>query len=75
MRQTQIFSLLLYIHRTYTHTSLRHPQKYIMHLVEFQMRAHIFALWQEIFPRCFVVSESVWEHTLSELWVVGGKQM
>lgn len=58
-----------------THTSLTRPQLHITRLVSFQMRTCIFALWREIFSRCFVVSESVWEHTLSELWVVGGKQM
>lgn len=70
------FSLSRFTCTKPTHASLTHPQEHITHLVSFWMRAHIFALWREHLPRCFVVSESVWEHTLEpELWVVGGKQM
>lgn len=76
MLQTPVFSLSRFTCTKPTHASLTHPQEHITHLVSFWMRAHIFALWREHLPRCFVVSESVWEHTLEpELWVVGGKQM
>lgn len=47
------------------HPSLIHAATlYITHLVPSWMRAHISALWQELLPRCFVVSVSVWEHTV-----------
>lgn len=58
-----------------THPSLTRSSLHITPLVSLWMLAHIFGLWQELLHRCFVVSESVWEHTHSELWVVGGKQM
>lgn len=64
---------------TQTHSSFSHPSDTPFvpscTCVSLYMHAHIFGLWRELLPRCFVVSESVWEHTHPELWVVGGKQM
>lgn len=42
-----------------THTSLTRPQLHITHLVSFQMRTCIFALWREIF--FFQMLCCVWE--------------
>lgn len=65
----------LYTHQTYaciphTSTGTHHASCFILDAC-----SHLCP-WREHLPRCFVVSESVWEHTLEpELWVVGGKQM
>lgn len=64
------------LHQANLHIHLSHVHRCTSRLFfPFWMLAHIFGLWQELLHRCFVVSESVWEHTRSELWVVGGKQM